>query len=181
MNSFAQFLQDALGVGREAARLTALQTGLRAFVVFLVAVILLRLGSKRFMGKSTPLDVLLGFVLGSVLSRAINGSAAFVPTIVAALVLVALHWLFTAIAMRSPRFGWLVKGRPRTIVLDGKVQDEEMARAHVARDDLEEALRHHDVADIAQVREANLERNGDISILTKTTGHAAQRSHVRVR
>ena len=44
-------------------------------------------------------------MLGSLVSRAIAGSAPFVPTLVASAVLLALHWLFSAVAVRWHRFG----------------------------------------------------------------------------
>ena len=46
--------QDELGAGHMA---------LRAVVVYVVALVMVRWGAKRFMGKSTAFDVILGVVL----------------------------------------------------------------------------------------------------------------------
>jgi len=54
--------------------------------------------------------VILGFMLGSILSRAITGSSPFFPTLGAALVLVIMHWAFAVAAFRWSRFGTMVKG-----------------------------------------------------------------------
>ena len=59
-----------LGLGEEALMLW--QMGIRTFVVYLAAIILVRLGKKRFLGKCAALDVILGFALGSILSSAIH-------------------------------------------------------------------------------------------------------------
>jgi uncharacterized membrane protein YcaP (DUF421 family) len=181
MERLLDALREVLGLGRDPADLTVLQMSLRAVVVFVVAAVLMRLGSKRFMGKSTPLDVLLGIVLGAVVSRAINGGAAFGPTLVASAVLVALHGALTEIATRWPRTGRLLKGRTRVLVRDGRVLPVELQRSNVDLDDLHEALRHHGVLRVDQVKEARLERNGDISVVVHPPGRARQNSHPRVR
>ena len=158
-------LGRALGLGLEGKELTALHMALRAFLVFVLSIAMLKVGDKRFMGKSTAFDVFLGIVFGSTVSRAITGNAPFFPALAAGLVLVLLHWAFAAIAFRSHAFGKLVKGRNRVLVRDGEILWGEMRKAHVTERDLEEALRGEgEEPDVRRVREANLERNGDISV-----------------
>src|SRR4051812_22382324 len=110
MNEIWSYLDRALGLGLEAKDLGAGQMSLRAFVVFIIAIAIIRVGDKRFMGRSSALDVMLGIVFGSVVSRAINGNAPFFATLTASFVLVAMHWVVAAIAFRSHRFGRVVKG-----------------------------------------------------------------------
>ena len=158
----------ALGLGLEGKYLTAWQMSLRAVVVFAAAIVMLRIGDKRFMGKSTALDVMLGIVFGSTVSRAITGNAPFFPTLAAGVTLVLLHWVLAAIAFRSHGFGKAVKGSPRVLVRDGEVQHEAMRKAHVTEHDLHEALRTNGhPPDIGRIAVAHMERNGDISVITK--------------
>src|SRR4051812_30956059 len=82
---------QVLGLGLEARDLNSIQVSLRGLVVFVCAILIVRLGDKRFLSHKTVFDAVLGFILASMLSRAINGSAAFVPTIVCGLVLVVAH------------------------------------------------------------------------------------------
>jgi len=162
-------LEWALGLGLDGKYLNAGHMSLRALVVFVAAVIMLRIGDKRFMGKSTALDVFLGIVFGSVVSRAITGNAPFFPTLVASLVLVLLHWVLSAIAFRSHGFGRAVKGSERVLVRDGEMRWEAMRKAHITEHDLKEALRvNGKQPDVTRVALAHLERNGDISIITKS-------------
>lgn len=155
----------ALGLELEGKDLTALHMALRAALVFIVSIGMLKVGDKRFMGKSTAFDVFLGIVFGSTVSRAITGNAPFFPTLTAGLVLVLLHWLFAAVAFRSHGFGLLIKGRSRVLVRDGEILWDAMRKSHVTTHDLEEALRSEgEEPDVRGVREAQLERNGDISI-----------------
>lgn len=156
---------DLLGIGAESLALW--QMALRAVVVYLAAIGLVRLGEKRFLGKYAALDVILGFMLGSVLSRAITGSSAFFETVFgAALALVLMHWLFAVISFRSDRFGDWVKGNERVLVRDGEIQWDAMESSHISKNDLLAAVRTDaQLAELKQVKEARLERSGDISII----------------
>jgi uncharacterized membrane protein YcaP (DUF421 family) len=179
MEGLLSAIRDAFGPDGAPARLTLLQMSLRAALVFVVAVLLVRIGSKRFMGGSTPLDVLLSVVLGAVVSRGINGSAAFGPTLAASAVLVGMHAGTAWLARRWSFLEWLVKGSSQTLVRDGQPQRDAMRRANVTLDDLQEALRLHGVERFEQVRLARLERNGDISVVKGGRRRAGGDAHAQ--
>src|SRR5690349_16609672 len=50
-------MRALLGLGLHGDELGALQMGLRAAVVYVVTVAIVRLGKKRFMGRATAFDV----------------------------------------------------------------------------------------------------------------------------
>jgi uncharacterized membrane protein YcaP (DUF421 family) len=168
MNAFWNSFQTLLGLGVEPKDLTFVQISLRGIIVFLVTLTTVRLGHKRSLSRKTPFDAVLLVILAAVLSRAINGSAAFFATLGGGVVLVVLHRLFAYLAYYSHGFGILVKGRPDTIVRDGECDFRMMRRNHVSMHDLEEDMRlgaHID--DLSQVRLARVERSGDISFIKK--------------
>ncbi|HVW01609.1 MAG TPA: hypothetical protein VHB77_14750, partial [Planctomycetaceae bacterium] len=63
-----------LGSNTPEHSLSVLQVAMRATVVYIVGILIVRLGKSRLIGRATPLDVILGFILGSVLGRGITGS-----------------------------------------------------------------------------------------------------------
>jgi uncharacterized membrane protein YcaP (DUF421 family) len=160
-----EWLQAALGIGLESRDLGVVQMGLRAAIVFVVTLTIVRLGKKRFLGRATAFDVILGIMLGSIVSRGVTGNAPLVPTLGAAATLMLMHWLFSAIALRWHGFGALVKGRPRLLVSEGRMDDEAMRTAHMTEHDLREDLRSKSVARLEEVREARLERSGQLSVI----------------
>lgn len=169
MQSVREALNWLIGLELEGKHINAFQMSARAVIVFAISIIMLRIGNKRFMGKSTALDVMLGIVFGSTVSRAITGNAPFFPTLAAALTLVLLHWVLAAIAFLSHGFSKAVKGNERVLVRDGEVQGEAMRKAHLTENDLLEAIRvNGKQPDLCRVALAHLERNGDISIITKS-------------
>jgi uncharacterized membrane protein YcaP (DUF421 family) len=154
-----------LGVGLESKELSVWQMGLRAIVVYVVTVIMVRLGKKRFLGRATAFDVILGIMLGSIVSRAVTGNAPMLPALVASAVLVLMHFVFSGMALRWHGFGSLIKGNPRLIVRDGAIDERNLRKAHMTEHDLHEDLRSKSVARLDQVAEAHLERSGQMSVI----------------
>lgn len=145
-----------------------LQMPLRAIVVYLSALAMVRLGEKRFFGRNTAFDLILGVIFGSVVSRAINGSADLLPTLLAGAALIGTHWLLAVASFNYSAFGTLIKGHPRTLIRDGAIDRSALRRSHLSDEDLATALRQEaGIVDVSRVSEARLERSGNISVLTR--------------
>jgi uncharacterized membrane protein YcaP (DUF421 family) len=143
---------------------------LRAAGVYVAGWALLRIGGNRFLGRENAFDVVLAFVLGSTLSRAINGSAPFLITLGATALLVALHHLLAWVSWRSRRWGGILKGYPVPLIRAGHPLEDALRRYRVSPGDLEEALRlAAHLKEPAKVDEARFERNGSISVIAKRT------------
>jgi uncharacterized membrane protein YcaP (DUF421 family) len=103
-----------------------------------------------------------------VFGRAINGSAPFLGTLTAGFLLVLLHWLFATIAVRKRGFGSLVKGEPTVLLEDGQVKWDVLKEHDLSENDLKESMRlQAKTEDFSSIQLATLERNGNISFLTK--------------
>jgi uncharacterized membrane protein YcaP (DUF421 family) len=160
-------LKEALGTGVEATKLTTGQVCLRALIVFFAALVIVRFADKRFFARKNAFDVNLGFILASMMARAINGSEQLLPTIVAAFLLATLHRFLGWIASRWERFSGLIKGHGEVLIQDGRVNDTALARHHIGKDDLVEELRLNGVETPDEVKLGRLERSGDVSIIKK--------------
>src|SRR5689334_11614511 len=168
MDTFYSFVGPLLGLGVEPKELTFLQISIRGIIVFVATLLMIRLGHKRSLARKTPFDAVLIVILASVLSRAINGSAAFFATLGGSVVIVLIHRLFALIAYHSHAFGILIKGRPEVIVENGNFVIDTMRRNHISKHDLEEDLRlDAEFENISRVQVARVERSGDISFIKK--------------
>ena len=167
MKAWFDAVSTLLGLAAEPKNLTLLQISLRGVVIFFSALLMMRIGHKRSLARKTAFDSLLVVLLAAVLSRAINGSAAFFPTIGAGFVLVGLHRLLAALAYHSHRFGLVIKGCDDIVVENGRFVADEMRRNYVTRHDIEEDMRlSAKTNDLSKVSEARVERSGDISFIT---------------
>lgn len=164
--TIAELLDRLLGLDREIGDVGTVQMTVRAVIVYIFSLVVLRLGSKRLMGKGTAFDIILAIIIGSVLSRAINSAAPFFPTLVAGAVLVAAHWVFAWLAYHTDWFGPLIKGNAIRLIEDGVVDEEALRDSNLTQQDIAEALRleGHE-PDPSKVRLAYLERDGSISVV----------------
>jgi len=168
MNAFLNFLVPLLGLGYEAKDLTFMQISLRAVIVFLATLVMIRLGHTRSLAHKSAFDAVLIVILASFLARAVNGTSPLFATIGAGFVIVLFNRLLALIAYHSHSFGILIKGRPEIIVENGNLILSTMHRNHISEHDLDEDmhLRAH-TDDLSKVRLARIERSGDISFIKK--------------
>ena len=75
-----------------------------------------------------------------------------------------LGWL----AFQFPLFEMLIKGRSDILVRDGKPLTGTMKSHQISRSDLMEEVRlNGQVSDVEEVQTATLERNGEISVVSR--------------
>ena len=142
------------------------QIAARSLLVYAIGIAIVRLGKSRLLARVTPLDLILGYVLGSLLSRGITGSASLTGTTIAAATLVAIHWLLTALACRFHALGNLIKGHCRQLVRNGEILHDNMRSSHISEHDLIEEMRlNANVEDVRKVASAYKERSGEIGIV----------------
>jgi uncharacterized membrane protein YcaP (DUF421 family) len=165
MQSFWNIVGPLLGLGAEPKNLTFAQISLRGVIVLVFTLVIVRLGDKRSLSKKSAFDAALLIILASVLSRAVNGSAAFFATLGGSAVLVALHRALAYASCRSDGFRRLIKGQPNELVRDGEFIGRNMRHDHVAEEDVREDLRLDGEEDLAKVKVARLECSGDISFI----------------
>jgi len=166
MNTFSELLQTLLGISTEPKELTFLQVSVRGVIVFIATLVMVRLSSKRSLAEKTAFDAVLVVIIGSMLSRAINGSAAFLPTLGSGFVLVLLHRLFGFTAFYSHAFGIMLKGKPAVLVQNGRLQHKNMLWNHISEHDLQEDMRlEAKTDDLSKIKTARVERSGDISFI----------------
>jgi uncharacterized membrane protein YcaP (DUF421 family) len=168
MNALQNFSLMLLGPDGKATELTLLHISLRGLFIFIIGLALVRIGDRRSLSEKTAFDAIFIVLIGSMLSRAINGTAPFFTTIAAGIVLMVIHRACAFGACKSHTFGKLLKGRPVTLVRNGEINRAEMRRALVSDHDLEEDLRlGARTEDISTIAFARLERSGDISFIKK--------------
>ena len=140
---------------------------LRAGVVYLALLAMVRISGKRTVGQFTPFDLVVVMLLSEAVSGSINGQDASLPGgLIAAATLVALDVLIAVATARSRRFDAAMQGSPVLVGRDGVIYEDVLKREHVPRGDVEKALRAAD-CEIEDMRMAILEADGNINIMKK--------------
>ncbi|KUG06422.1 DUF421 domain-containing protein [Solirubrum puertoriconensis] len=163
-----QVINDLLGLQATAETISPLQMALRAVVVFIVALLLLRFSGKRTFGSTYSFDVVLKIIIGSVLGRAVVAASPFGATLLACVVMVGLHRLVASATYRSPALGRLIKGKAVVLAENGKLHHENMRAHNVTEHDVQEGVRSAaNTDDLEQLAAVRLERDGSITALKK--------------
>ena len=140
----------------------------RASVVYIALLVMVRISGKRTVGQFTPFDLVVVMLLSEAVSGSINGQDQSLPGgLIAAATLVALDVLIAIGSSRSRRFDAAMQGKPVLVGRDGVIYDDVLKSQRVPRSDLDKALRAAD-CQVEDMRMAVLEADGNIDILKKS-------------
>ncbi|MUV13295.1 DUF421 domain-containing protein [Noviluteimonas gilva] len=141
---------------------------LRAVVVYVVLLGMIRISGKRTMGQFTPFDVLLIVLLGNAVQNALLGKdTSLVGGLLLAAVLITLNWSTGFLAARSRKAEKLIEGAPVILACDGELYADVLRRELVSKNDFDEALRQAGELTMEDVRYAILETDGRISVVPR--------------
>ena len=141
---------------------------LRAIIVYLFLLIILRLTGKRQVGQLAPFDLVMLLVLSNAVQNSMTGGDNSVTGgIIVVCTLIALNWLISYLTFRSKKLEALVEGRPVVLVHNGHVDREAMKKVQLTMHELDAALRAEACSGVDQVRFALLENNGHITVIPK--------------
>jgi uncharacterized membrane protein YcaP (DUF421 family) len=159
-----EWLNDMLGL--DADKLSACQMAMRAIIIFITSLVLIRIAGIRTLGKQSAFDTLTSLMLGAIMGRAIVASQSFFGSIVAALIIMLLHRLVAWMTYKSKKAGSIIKGKDLLLIKDGKKQNKNLRSSHITEEDIMEALRHDvNITSLYKIKAVYLERSGEISII----------------
>ena len=158
---------------------------LRTGVIYVLVLLGLRLTGKREVGQMTPFDLVLLLLLSNSVQNAMTGpDTSLNGGVVAAATLLILNTLVARLTGKSRSARKFIEGEPRLLIHDGKVLTANLEAEHMSIDELNRALREHNVLQCSDVALAVLEVDGAVSVLryddvdSKTPNHG---SHRRLR
>jgi uncharacterized membrane protein YcaP (DUF421 family) len=148
--------------------LDILQMSVRAFLMFFIALLLIRLGGMRIFGKKSAFDTIIIIMLGAVLARGIVGASPYWSTVVASAVMIAINRGLAWLSERYKGINDFIKGKPLLIYESGQILWKNMRTAALTESDLMESLRlETKQSSLAGIEKAYMETNGRISFITK--------------
>ena len=141
---------------------------LRATIIYVLVLILLRISGKKQIGELSPIDLVLLLILSETVQNAMTaGDDSVTAGIILASTLVGLSYMTDRLAFRSKKIERLIEGDPVVLIHNGKINQKNMNKEKVTQSELKESLRKHEVLEIADVRYAILETDGKISVIRR--------------
>jgi len=158
-------MTEIFGTGED---LSALQMAVRAFVMFFIALLLVRLAGMRIFGIKTAFDNILVIMLGAILSRGVVGASPFFSTVAAAAAMIVVHKILAWLAMKHVWVGKIVKGYRRSLYHNGEMREDNLRKTSVSKDDLMEGVRLEiNQNSLDEVEQIFIEKTGEISVVKK--------------
>ena len=152
----------------EGDQLNALQMSIRAFVMFLIALVLIRFSGKRAFAKKSPFDNVIAIMLGAVLARGVVGASPFFSTVAAAAIMIIVHRIVAWSSFKNKMINDVVKGENILLYKDGKILWHNMEKTTISKSDLMQSLRlETKKTTLDDIEMAYLENNGRISFIVK--------------
>jgi uncharacterized membrane protein YcaP (DUF421 family) len=140
---------------------------LRTIAVYLGLLALLRLAGKRQLAQLTTLDLVVLLLLSNVVQNAIIGNETSLPGgLLGAAILIAANWVLVRISFRQHWLSWLLNGSPTTLYENGHVDERNLVREQMTRQELVSALRREGM-ELDDVESVALEPEGTFNAQPK--------------
>ena len=131
----------------------------RTIILYLCVLFAMRLMGKRQLGELQPEELVSTILISNLASISIESEEVPVTASLIPLFLIAaLELLGSILSFRSQRFFNLMSGRPKTVILNGEIDQNALRTLRLTAADLMEALRGKDIS------YAVVETNGSLSV-----------------
>ncbi len=139
---------------------------LRALIVFIFLLFILRISGKRQIGQLAPFDLVLLLLLSNSVQNSMNGGDnSLIGGLISAVSLILFNLFLGFVSARNKKLEDLIEGQPLVLIHNGKCFHKILAQENISRQDLDRAIREAGLSELQNVKLAILETNGAISII----------------
>jgi len=154
----------------------------RILAIYIFTVIMLRVAGKRRIAHLSAFDILIIIALGSAVGDVMVYGEDTVPLASGMMVVfavVALQIIVSKLTEHNKSLAYLVHGRGTEIIRRGHIVRHNLEAEDLTEDELMELLREKGVGRVSEVKEAVLERSGELGLVPYENGHIARRGRRR--
>lgn len=140
----------------------------RAIIIYVIVLIVMRLMGKREIGQLQPFELAISIMIADLASIPMSdpGMPIF-NGIVPILGLLCMHLLITLLNIKSVNIRKVTCGKPSILIYRGKIDENTLRKERFTVSELQERLRGKDVFNLGDVEYAILETSGEISVVLK--------------
>ncbi|MBX6751338.1 MAG: DUF421 domain-containing protein [Micromonosporaceae bacterium] len=154
-----------------ALRTPPLEIFARGTVTYLALFAMLRFLLKRESGTTGVTDLLVIVLIADAAQNAMAGQYTTITDgVLLVAVIISWSFLLDAIAYYFPAAARIIRPRPLLLVRDGQILERNMRRELVSEAELRSLLREQGIDSLTRVREARMEPDGQISVITQVGG-----------
>lgn len=152
------------------------------YYLYLCVLFAMRLMGKRQLGELQPEELVSTILISNLASISIESEdVPITASLIPLFLIAALELLGSVVSFRSQKFFNFLSGRPKTVILDGKIDQNALRMLRLTTADLMEALRGKDIFDPRRVSYAVIETNGTLSAALRPEHEAATLSDLQLK
>lgn len=137
---------------------------LRAVILYLALILVVRLMGKRQLGQMAPTEFVVTLLIADLASVPMQDEGIpLLSGLIPILVVLAVELLLSLLVYHSIPFRRFFCGKPVILMQDGQLRQDALRRTRVNPDELTELLRLRGITDLTSVQYAILETNGSLS------------------
>lgn len=140
----------------------------RTILLYLFVIFSMRFMGKRQIGEFQPSELVVTLMISELASIPMEGSETpIMAGVIPILTLIVAEVFLSFLSMKSQLVRRVFSGSPSVIIYNGKLDEDEMERLRMSKDDVEEELRMSGCEKIGDVEYGIVETSGKFSIILK--------------
>lgn len=145
-----------------------LVTFVRAIILYVFVLVVMRLMGKREIGQLQPFEFAIAIMIADLATIPMADSGIPITNgIIGILGLLLMHIIISIINLKSIKMRAVISGQPSILVYRGKINEKNLKKERFTINELQERLRGEGIFNLADVEFAILETNGEISVIEK--------------
>jgi uncharacterized membrane protein YcaP (DUF421 family) len=142
---------------------------LRAAVLYLIAIIAVRLMGKKQISELQPSELVTTIIISGIVTMSLEESnISLMAGVLPIVLIVCLDIIITGLNLKSNAIRRLTTGVPDVIISNGVLNQRKLKALRYTIDDVLESMRQDGIFDLSSVQYALVENTGKISFLEKT-------------
>lgn len=143
-------------------------TFIRAIVLYIIVLVVMRLMGKREIGQLQPFELAIAIMIADLASIPMTEiGIPITKGIIPILGLLVMHLLISFINLKSIKLRELICGKPSMLIYRGKIDEKVLKKERFTINELQERLRGNNIVNIGDVEYAILETNGEVTVIQK--------------
>lgn len=144
---------------------------IRVIIIYIIAIVVMRLMGKRQIGEMEPFELVITLIIADLAT--IPMADPTIPIwygILPLLVIQVIHFCVVKLQCKSETIRNILSGSPVIVVSPQGIDHKKLKELDICEDELMELLRGKDIFDIHDIDYAILESSGKLSVVPKGEG-----------
>lgn len=143
-------------------------TFIRAIILYIVVLIVMRLMGKSEIGQLQPFELAISIMIADLASVPMSELGIPITNgIIPILALLVMYMVISLLNMKSVNIRKIMSGQPSLLIYRGKIDEKALKKERITINELQERLRENNIFNLSDVEYAILETNGDVTVIPK--------------